>query len=711
MNLNSQFTQLIIILFGLFTNPVLAQEQATAEGTTVPAENLNDDLVTYPASFFDRYNPISALDMVNQVPGFQVNDDEFTVDARGFSNSSSGNVLIDDRRPSAKSDNLTAILERIPAHSVEKLELIRSQVRNIDLRGQTVLVNVILKEGTPATIQWKVSARKTTKVGKLEPEASISLANNWNGIDYNAGINFRSFTFGRIGNEKFFDSDRRLQETRVEDRYNRNLYVLANLNLAGWLGETFMNLNGTLNYEDRVTTTNLDSFNRTSDFQRHFFFDDDAKDPVYELGFDMERSLLPSLTAKGIILYVTGVEDVSFAQVNTDVNGLQTLDRLAVGDKDKEEFITRVEFDWTPLDGHLVQANFERAVNTLDNTLVQTDDTGAGPIEVDVPGANSRVREERWDFLVKDTWLLGSLELDYGLGAEASTISQRGDSELKRDFFFFKPQTSLTYNWENSDQSRLSMVREVAQLDLEDFVSATEFLDSDIALGNPNIKPDATWKLELSHEKRFGGIGVFKLTLFHYWISDVLDLLPITDSFEAPGNIGDGRHWGARLETTLPLDWTGLQGARLDLKGRIQGSSVTDPVTGEKRPLSIDALSLGPILYDIQNNYGYQVDFRQDFQGQQIAWGWGVIERGRQIQYKVNELARLHEGAAVSFFVETTRWFGIKIRFDAEDIINLKPTRHRTLYTGRRELSPLEALHFRNRTRGIRLALRFSGNF
>ena len=61
-----------------------------------------------------------------------------------------------------------------------------------------------------------------------------------------------------------------------------------------------------------------------------------------------------------------------------------------------------------------------------------------GPLPIIVPGANSRVEELRGDFLLKDTWSIGNIELDYGLGAEVSNISQTGDVDQERDFVFFK---------------------------------------------------------------------------------------------------------------------------------------------------------------------------------------------------------------------------------------------------------------------------------
>jgi hypothetical protein len=417
------------------------------------------------------------------------------------------------------------------------------------------------------------------------------------------------------------------------------------------------------------------------------------------------------LLAKGIFMHVREEGYVDNVQVNTGNNGMQTLLRAVSSQVDGMETIARLELDWSAFDDHLVQANMERAHNILDSTLLQTDDTGAGPVVVDVPGANTRVEEIRWDFLVKDTWLLGHFKLEYGLGAEASTITQSGDAEQTRDFFFLKPQTVVNYSPNNSDQTRLRLAREIAQLDLDDFVSATVFVDDDIALGNPNLRPDSTWKLELSQEKRFSGDAVVKLTVYHNWISDVLDWLPITSEFEAPGNIGDGRRWGFLWETALPLDWIGLTAAKLDIKYRWQDSTVTDPVTGEKRKLSFSGVYAGPLLFNVENKYGLEIDYRQDLQSRRIAWGWHIGERAGQLLYKVNEVELYNEGMELNAFIETTRWFGVKTRLTAENLLNFPDTRDRRIYTGERDLSPLETRQYRDRTRGRRVLLSLSGSF
>lgn len=180
------------------------------------------------------------------------------------------------------------------------------------------------------------------------------------------------------------------------------------------------------------------------------------------------------------------------------------------------------------------------------------------------------------------------------------------------------------------------------------------FEDDDLALGNPNLRPDTTWIGELSHERRFGDSIVIKVTAFHHWITNVLDLLPITPTFEVPGNIGNGKRWGVEIENTIPLAWLGLTGSRLDTKFRWQDSSVVDPVTGVDRVLSaVSGFRGAPdIKFRQGNEYVIDVSYRQDFEEERIAWGWRMAEQAERPVFKVNEKEISDEGVLFSLFLK-----------------------------------------------------------
>jgi len=680
---------------------------AVAQAQTPPAPQ-DSQIVEYAASFFERYQPSTALEIVNQVPGYVLNDGD---SERGFGGAV-GNVLINDRRPSAKQDPPSQILSRIPANQVERVELIRGQVRNIDLQGYSIVANVILYKDAPAAARWEAAMRYNFSIFPVTFNAGISVSDRWGDIEYNAGINGRKGSSGDVGTDNEFNSEGILSETILENFLNRAKSGGGNLNASTWFGETFVQLNTRFFVEKRDAL-------RSSDIFPQLPVDDPSRETIdgestvtnFELGTDAERLLQRDLLGKAIFLFsyrnFVRLDD----QLNFDSTGTEEFREIADTDTTTKELIARLEFDWVRWRNHTVQANFEVAYNVLDNALFQTEDSGTGPIEVDVPGSNTRVKEIRGDFMFQDTWSLGALELDFGLGGEVSQISQSGDAEEKRDFFFLKPLALLTYSPSQESQTRLRFLREVAQLDFNDFVSSAVFEDDDLALGNPNLKPETTWISELSHERRFGEVGVVTVTAFHHWISDVQDLLPLTDEFEVPGNIGDGRRWGVELEAAMPLTRFGLVGSRLDIQTRWQDSSVTDPVTGSSRVLTSARDFPKPLPFREELEFIIIAKFRQDFRDAKVSWGIEARERTERPRFKVNEYEVFDETTEVNAFFETTRFGGLKIRLEGQDILDFDQSRDRFIYEGRREISPLARTIFVHRHDGARLFVSVSGTF
>lgn len=675
---------------------------------TASAGDAKDPVVTYAADFFDKYQPNTALDMVRQVPGFRLDDGD---DQRGLGGAG-GNLLINDRYVSAKQDTPSTILARIPASRVARIELVRGQVRDIDLRGRSAVVNLILAEDDNAATRWELSLRKNFAISQLTPSGSISIVDRWRNTDYSVGADARRASFGDPGTEDVLDGSGNLVEQRNRDHIGRGYTVNGHFNASRWVGETLLQFNTSLGLN--VRTEKLDTQREPltpGAAPSDDFFVDKRDDKQFEFGLDAERKLNPNLLAKAILLFFQLDKTPSSSQRSVDAAGNETLFRKADTDAETTESIARLEFDWTAIPNHIVKINLEVARNVLDNSLEQIVDVGNGPEITVVPGANTRVKEVRGDIQLSDTWSFGNSELIYEIGAEISTISQSGDTDLERDFFFLKPQVTFTHTASSQRQTRLRVAREVSQLDFDDFVSATVFEDDDLALGNPDLQPETTWVAELSEERRFGPLGVVKVTAFHHWISDVEDLLPLTPDFEAPGNIGDGRRWGVLLDTTLPLEAIGLAGARLDIKARWQDSVVEDPVTGQNRVLSSEGGQRGDVLFLNENKYALFVEFRQDFDAARIAWGWNVAMRAERPLFKVNELDVFDEGTELNTFIETTRWLGLKIRLSGINLLDMQETRDRTVYVAERDLSPVSFRELRKLTNGARVLLSFSGAF
>lgn len=703
-------TYLAIIALG--AGLATAAPASARAGIEVPPARTQDEIVSYPQAFFEKYEPASALDMVLQLPGFQIDDGG---EMRGFG-VAAGNILINDRRPSVKQDLPSAILRRIPADIVDRIELIRGQVGAIDVQGHAVVANVVLAESYPASIRWDASLRKHSNVTPLRGEVSISLSDRWKSIDYTAGVSGFRATFGDKGTEDILGGSGALLEERFDHSSTVNRTGDVHLNASAWAGETLLSLNTSLGYVNRDEALFSHRVPRTdAGTLRDALFGNRMITHTFEIGMDGQRALTNELSGRAIVLLQGSRQEKLSDERTIQAGGDQTLYRAADSTTDTTESIIRLELDWTGWTDHVLEASLEGASNALDNALVRIDDVGAGPVIVDVPGANGEIEELRFDLLLQDTWVLGAWTINYGLGAETSTISQSGDANLERDYFFLKPQLQVTWTQSQSEQTRLRLVREVAQLDFNDFVSATVFLDDDLALGNPNLKPESTWSSQVTHERRFGDLAVFSLTAFHDWISDVQDLLPITSEFEAPGNIGDGRRWGFEIQGTVPLEWAALAGARLDFAARWQESSVVDPVTGQERDLgALGGFDHVPTVLPFrdENAYAWSIDFRQDLAASEVAWGWAVKERADRPRFKVNELDVYDEvEPVVDLFVESTRWWGVKLGLEINNLLDLTALRDRTIYAGRRGLSGIDRREVERYSLGRRYTLTISGSF
>ena len=110
---------------------------------------------SYPASYFAANQPSTAYEMVVLLPGFHIQLGDATV--RGFSGTV-GNVLIDGQLPTSKEDSVEVLLRRIPASSVDHIELIRGAA---DMHGHPVLANVVRN-------------RSVALQGRAEGEGSIT---------------------------------------------------------------------------------------------------------------------------------------------------------------------------------------------------------------------------------------------------------------------------------------------------------------------------------------------------------------------------------------------------------------------------------------------------------------------------------------------------------------------------------------------------------
>ncbi|MES2902881.1 MAG: TonB-dependent receptor plug domain-containing protein, partial [Pseudomonadota bacterium] len=131
--------------------PARAQEADTKTGDApAPVSRPAGNKRVYAPVDFARFAPKSALDMVNQVPGFSIRGED--TGSRGLGQAS-GNVLLNGERISGKSTDPVTALQAIPAGNVTRIEIV--DAAEVDVPGLTGQVaNVLYKAQSKVSGQY-----------------------------------------------------------------------------------------------------------------------------------------------------------------------------------------------------------------------------------------------------------------------------------------------------------------------------------------------------------------------------------------------------------------------------------------------------------------------------------------------------------------------------------------------------------------------------
>ena len=251
-----------------------------------------------------------------------------------------------------------------------------------------------------------------------------------------------------------------------------------------------------------------------------------------------------------------------------------------------------------------------------------------GGTPIPLPSASVKVEETRGELFGKATWRINpKWTLEGGLRLESSTISQSGDAEQEKSFVYAKPRLLTTWTPMANTQVRLRIERTVGQLDFGDFAASAELQNESVFGGNVDLQPEQRWVSELTFEKRFWGEGIVSVGLRHDEITDAIDVIPLDGGYAAVGNIGDGTLDQLVLNVTVPTDKLGLSGGKFGFKNTWNHTEVTDPTTGETRPISGIRASQATI------------SFQHDVTRLKLQWGGAWIPLLGQKNYRPDQIS------------------------------------------------------------------------
>ena len=640
----------------------------------------------YDVTQFTRFNPRTALDIVQQVPGFIIDtgDDE----ARGLGQADE-NVLINGARIAGKNNDAFTVLGRISASTVVRIEIVDGATLSISGLSGQVLNLVTSNDGTKGitgNFEWRPQWRRAGN-DWFDGEASIS--GKIGKGDFTLAIKNDSFRNGAEGPERITSGSGDLLFNRdevarvrgdvpsINASYSRTSEAGSVFNITGEYGIN--------NFRQQVDT--LRTAAGTPDIIELFVGTEREWNAEFSADYEFELG--------GGRLKLIGLQRLEHSPTEdffsrTFTDGVTPPFTNAFNRTvDEGESVLRAEYGWKTAGGTDWGFSLEGAYNFLESEAEQ-----AGR---NLDNANTRVEEKRAEFITTyGRPLSDSLTLQAALGGEYSEISQ---GPLSRSFI--RPKGSVTLAWKPADDFDLSfkLSREVDQLDFFDFVASVEVSNDVVDAGNPDLVPPQKWRAELEATKKLGAFGSATVTLFGEKISDIVDTVPISPTAEARGNIDSADRYGIELVSTLLLDPIGWNGAKLDIEVEATKSSLRDPITLRNRRIGQDDI------------YSYEIELRHDIPNTDWAWGAGIEDFDDVGNIRLDQIADFDTLAPYSWiFVEHKDVFGLTVNANLGNLFDRGERFVRTAYVDRRD-GPIDFIENRRRKFGLIYRMTVSGSF
>ena len=242
------------------------------------------------------------------------------------------------------------------------------------------------------------------------------------------------------------------------------------------------------------------------------------------------------------------------------------------------------------------------------------------------------------------------------------------DESVKNDYAMLLPSASAKIAITANDRISASVAR-TNRRPRFDYISPAlleeEFADNDL-LGNPDLKPETAWGVDLGYERRLGRTGVAGVNVFYRKVSDLVEIASTgLEGSEGEGtlilqprNAGKGKAWGIEFDLSASLGIIGLRETGIFGNLSLLDSKIRD-FAGSRR-------------FNGQSRYVYNAGVIQNLPSLGAAMGVTYRKQGSAVDRIVGEEIRTTYGADLEVFVEKRLFGKMTVRGVASNLLNGK---------------------------------------
>jgi len=591
------------------------------------AQDSDESTIVYPASFFEPYNPNSASDMLDRIPGVSVSGSS---GGRGLG--TGGDLLINGQRIAGKDISPRDQLSRIAAREVERIEIIRGTSGDLDVRGSSQVVNIVLTETLTRSNTTVELVTRHNHDNNIDLGGTVTHSRQVGNFQALINLEARPGYENREDRETRFDGDGQLTRTMFQSNIRDQDTIEISSTMSYRTGPHRIQANmmyGDSSHPRNVRRDFTDFINNTV-----MRVEEDIDNRLYnwEVGGEYEYVLPDNHRAQLLFISNDRTRDSVRERFAVD-DAARTKNLFIESAQRTREQIAQGNYNLSLGDNQDLRVGLERAHTQLDSGLFVGTTTGTLPPSESVGGLVPRpelsnpgttVEEMRYEGFVFHNWTLNPrMTLESAVVYETSEISQTGVVTNARTFNFIRPSLDYRFNLTEVLRLRGNIERTVSQLSFASFSATADDSDreSDTRAGNPELEPEKGIRYRLEAEYRLpNDSGVLNSQLIYHDVENHIGRINATRDPALPlsaiGNVGSSKRMAFINSANTRLGFMGLPDAILSADIALFDSEAFDPfLNRNKRIGGRGSAGLG-FRHDV-THYGlnYGINYRYHLDG------------------------------------------------------------------------------------------------
>ena len=694
----SALTFFCLCLLLLSAQSGLAQNTASAAQPIADAAARNpsntdesaNSTVIYTADSFSQYNPVTASDMLDRIPGVSLRGGGPGSGRGDRGLGTGGNLLINGQRIAGKGNSARDQLDRITAAEVERIEIIRDTSGALNVRGASEVINVILLASQSRSSTTVELVNRLNHDNTLETGGSVAWSQQVGNFQALVNLEARPNYENRDNREVRLGPNNEvvgtLFETNIRDQQENTL----SSNMSYSLGDHRMQLNALIREGDHPRPVRRDFVDFTDAGLVNRIEEEDVnrEESNWEVGGDYEFSFDDG--SRLSVLFVANNEIRNNVRERYSANPAEeglSKNLFIDSRQERQEFIIQGNYNFSITETQSLRVGIESADTQLDSSLLIGSSSGSEPASASVGGLSpllsvsnpgTKVQEIRYEGFAFHNWTLSDRSsLESSLVYETSEISQTGAVNKTRDFQFWRPSFDYRFNITENFRFRGTVKRSVSQLSFSSFAATTNEEDRDLnaLAGNPELEPQTSWDYEGQLEYRLPNDGgVISSNISYSDIDNYIGRINATidpnEPLSATGNVAPAKRWAMFNRASIRLSSLSLPNAILGVTLGLFDSEIIDPFLKTKQRIG---------------GRGFAgINFRHDITSLGLSYGINYSHSiwGGNYDIDIKTITRNDRERSLDLFVSKVWFEDWTFRLESDNTLGASRCRYRQRFDG-----------------------------